>query len=243
MLHRGPDEPDLTGERGDQFCLVAAVDHEPGFAEQRPFDRGLALVALGVDHPDSGRGDDDVIDVRARIRDASVMQHDDVIVEVLRQEFCDVLLAGGASGPGFLVLGFVLQGEQQAADTRVLLAGASSAPGFATCVLVARAGTRCARIRHRLPEVAHCDRGLRYQPHSLRAMESRSNADPRTRDRRRRVPRDAQGVFLRLPVVAGPPTHATGRGTHLGVLDASGCRSCVRYARRGSGTRLLVAHC
>jgi hypothetical protein len=70
------------------------------------------------------------------------------------------------------MLGFVLQGEQQTTDTRVLLAGASLATGFAACVLAARAGTRRARIRRRIPEFAHRDKSSTPPDQTLRALDA-----------------------------------------------------------------------
>ena len=76
---RGRDEIDLLGESDDELGLIAAGNRQRRLAEQRPGDPHLALVALRVDDPYPRCSDGDVVDVRARAGNATVMQNRDSV--------------------------------------------------------------------------------------------------------------------------------------------------------------------
>jgi hypothetical protein len=63
----------------NDLAAVAAADEDgdlgpPEGAERTSLD--LALVELGVDHPDAAWRDDDVVDARPRSWDATVMERE-----------------------------------------------------------------------------------------------------------------------------------------------------------------------
>lgn len=75
----GLDQVDLLSLFADRLGAVPAAHHEflDAGPDETAFDLEVrsALVILGIDHEDTRRADNDVVDVGARARDASVVEH------------------------------------------------------------------------------------------------------------------------------------------------------------------------
>lgn len=113
----GRYERRLLSEAVDECRLVVAGDLRRRLAEQRLGAVELALVAVGVDDPNTGRRYGGVVDVRPRAGDAPIVQ-DRNVRAVLRERLLDEFLAVGATRPASLVLWGVLQREDDAAECR-----------------------------------------------------------------------------------------------------------------------------
>lgn len=74
-VERGTDSGDLALEPVDGLGSVAAADEQPGFSEPGGPDVDLALPVFGVDDPDAGRCDGEVVDVSAAGGHAATLSH------------------------------------------------------------------------------------------------------------------------------------------------------------------------
>ena len=74
----------LLADAVDQLGAIAATDHECfcSWTQQPTLNPQVqaALIAFGVDHEYAARPDRDVVNVGARARDASIMQHQDALL-------------------------------------------------------------------------------------------------------------------------------------------------------------------
>jgi len=136
----------LLGEPVDQLGLVTSGDGELRPAEERPADGDLARVVLGVNHPDPGRRDRDVVNVGGTVRDSAIVQKRHSRVEVLGQRPRDALLSLGTPSPCLLVLRLTLNGQLEPAETWVLRADPRVTVGPTTRVLTTCAGARDATV-------------------------------------------------------------------------------------------------
>ena len=110
----------------DEFGAVAAANSKrlhPRSEEAAPNAqlRALVFVSLRVDHPDTRGGDGDVVDVRFRSADATVV-HDAESVGDVGEPFRHELLADRSALPRLRALRIVRQCEDQPAELRMLTA-------------------------------------------------------------------------------------------------------------------------
>lgn len=104
-------------------------------------DDDAALVALGVDHPDAGRADGDVVDVRDAARHAAIMEQHDAGVGCPAVELGRELdLAGGAGRPGALVCRLPRERQRDAGERTEPVADSCLARRALSFVLAAGAG-------------------------------------------------------------------------------------------------------
>lgn len=96
-----------------------SLDTRPDDAAFHPLRGTLAHIPLRVDHPDAGRADHDVVDIRASASDAAVMQGLEGVGQVLqtaRQE----LFSDGAAFPSLRALRVIGEREDQPAELRMV---------------------------------------------------------------------------------------------------------------------------
>jgi hypothetical protein len=127
-----------------QSRSVSASDEEMLLtAEERTHATPLdsARVALGVDHEHASRSYCDMVDVRSRSRQPSVVQNDGTIAEIAIEAPRHALLTCGALRPRPGGLGFLGQREEHAAKSRMLAPDLVS-PSIATPGVLA--SCRCA---------------------------------------------------------------------------------------------------
>ena len=134
-----------------QLGSVSSADTER--LDTRPNDatshlqRGtLTHIPLRVDHPDPGRADHNVIDVRSGALDAAVVQRPEGVGQV-RQTAREQLFADGAAFPRFRALWVIGEREDQPAELR--MAGADSLFPVVSAALVfaSRGCPRLASVR------------------------------------------------------------------------------------------------
>lgn len=70
---RPPHQLDLAPQALDQLGLVATLDPQHRIAEEPAFDPQPAVVALGVNHPNTRRANRQVIDVGAIAQDPALL--------------------------------------------------------------------------------------------------------------------------------------------------------------------------
>jgi len=116
-VERGADSGDLSLEPVDELDGIAPWMRQSRRSETGGADLDLAFPVFGVDDPDVGRCDGDVVDVSAAGGHAAVVQGDDAVgVGSYRQRVSDGALAKRALAQrGFMLRG-ALEGEKQSAD-------------------------------------------------------------------------------------------------------------------------------
>ena len=116
--------------------------HEPG---------NLALPVFGIDDPDAGRCDGEVVDVSAAGGHAAVVQRDDPIgVGAHRHRVSDCRFGNGAMVEGRFMLRCAPEGDKQPADAGTSLPRALLAVAPATLVLAHQARPRISQLQRHL---------------------------------------------------------------------------------------------
>jgi hypothetical protein len=151
IRQRRPDDGDLPVERVDERGAIAARDLQLGLAEERPDNLDLSPVALRVDHVHPRGRDREVIDVRAAVRHAPVVEHGNVWAAA-REHLGEGALSLGTRAPA-LLLGdqqlFLCAGPHQRGDEACgsPALGGALAPALGDLPgLAARAGARCGAV-------------------------------------------------------------------------------------------------
>jgi hypothetical protein len=137
---------DLAEHPVDELRPIAAADDQlldprPQDAALDPKSRSLADVTLGVDHKHPAGGHDDVVDVRLRPGDASIVQDPDRLARVPVEPRAQRGLSLGARCPRLRALRIVGQRKNQTSELRMPGADLVFTPGLAPFVLPLGRGT------------------------------------------------------------------------------------------------------
>ena len=162
LIEHVADSGDLSLEPVDELGGIAPPDQEPRRPEPGGADLDLALPVFGVDDPDAGRCDGEVVDISAATRHAAVVPRDDAVrVGSNHQRVSDRPFGKRTLVEGGFMLRRVLEGEKQSADAGVSLPRA----------LFAIAPTALVLAHQARPGIAQLKRGL--SRHRRRAAPSR----------------------------------------------------------------------
>src|SRR6478735_10727276 len=155
VVDGGTDEVDLLEDAVHELRAVAATDDEDlgPRAEEPALDAQgrTAPVLLGVDDEHAAAGDDEVVEVGPRPRDAPVVQDRKPVADQGVEPGADDLLAFRARVPGPGALWLLGDGEEEAADARVALAHALLPRVAPPLELASRRRARRSRCSRQLP--------------------------------------------------------------------------------------------
>lgn len=139
------DDADLLHDAIDDLRAVAGSDHEllDARAHHPALDLqgGTSLVALCIDHEDSGAGDDEVVDVGAATRDSPIVKYTLRVRREFRQASAEALLPDSPNAPRPGRLWVAAEREDQTAQLRMRCSYACRALQGATLEFAARGST------------------------------------------------------------------------------------------------------